>query len=391
MNNGWRLRTVRFVGLKFSSVFRGKSTKAKNLEDKYLEIKINVATSCSGSRLAASERSRRDIQMTKVLSSEPISAGPKAETNERPQGRIQIKSPEQPLVLLLIVGSFLAVSTIIAKAAPEFGWHPLALLQWSILGGAIGLFALTRLFAGSRSGPERARSGAGLAQLAFYLLVSGVLFIIPNMIAVVAAPKVGAGFVSLSFAFPLVLTYAFAVVLRIEHFQKLRATGVLFGLAGGVLLAVSGRDLNVEASFWSLFALTIPVFLATGNIYRTLKWPAGAKPVDLALGMMAVGFVALAVFNLFFGVPFAPGSWNENAGALLAAQAAIFSLQYGLYFRLQQTAGPVYLSQIGSVAAVVGLSLGFFVFGEIPNAAKLAAVAAVGAGIVLVTRGRNRH
>ncbi len=332
-----------------------------------------------------------EFQMKKVLRPEPISAEPNVEENEWPFGRLGIKSPEQPLVLLLIVGSFLAVSTIIAKAAPEFGWHPLALLQWSILGGAIGLFTLTRVFATDRPGPEHAGNGAAFSQLAPYLLVSGILFIIPNMIAVVAAPKVGAGFVSLSFAFPLVLTYAFAVVLRIEKFQKLRGTGVLFGLAGGILLAVSGKNLSVEASFWSLFALTIPIFLATGNIYRTLKWPAGAKPVDLALGMMAVGFVALAVFNLFFGVPFAPGSWSENAGVLLAAQAAIFSLQYGLYFRLQQTAGPVYLSQIGSVAAVVGLGLGFLVFGEIPNAEKLAAVVAVGVGIVLVTMGRNRH
>ncbi|MDN3718988.1 EamA family transporter [Roseibium salinum] len=136
------------------------------------------------------------------------------------------------------------------------------------------------------------------------------------------------------------------------------------------------------------FALSIPVFLATGNIYRTLKWPKGATPVDLALGMMATGFLALAIFTAAIGIPVVPSGWSPEAVGLLAAQMAIFALQYGLYFRLQQTAGPVYLSQIGSVAAVIGLGLGFLVFGEIPNAAKLAAVASVGAGIVLVTLGR---
>ncbi len=298
--------------------------------------------------------------------------------------------PEQPIVLLMIVGGFLAVSTVIAKAAPVFGWHPLALLQWSILGGATALFVLTRLFAARNTRSEPASPKRPSRRLVTYLAFSGLLFITPNMIAVVAAPKVGAGFVSLCFAFPLVLTYAFAVLLRLERFQALRGAGVLFGLAGGLLLAVSGKDLSVEASWWSLFALCIPVFLATGNIYRTLKWPEGAKPVDLALGMMLAGFLALAVFTASFGVPVSPANWSLEATGLLAAQTAIFATQYGLYFRLQQTAGPVYLSQIGSVAAVVGLGLGYLIFGEIPNAAKLAAVAAVGAGIVLVTLGRSR-
>jgi len=294
---------------------------------------------------------------------------------------------EQPLILLLIVGGFLAVSTVIAKAGPSVGWHPLALLQWSILGGATGLYLITRLGGGRRKQIASGLEG-GFRRIGFYLLMSGLLFIVPNMIAVNAAPKVGAGFVSLSFAFPLVLTYAFAVMLRLERPQLLRGAGVLFGLAGGVLLAVSGKDLSVEASWWSMIALSIPVFLATGNIYRTLKWPAGAKPVDLALGMMATGFVALALFNAIAGIPVLPQTWTEEAAGLLAAQIVIFAIQYGLYFRLQLTAGPVYLSQIGSVAAVVGLGLGFLVFGEVPNLAKLAAVASVGAGIVLVTLGR---
>ena len=84
-----------------------------------------------------------------------------------------------------------------------------------------------------------------------------------------------------------------------------------------------------------------------------------------------------------------PGTWSLEATGLLAAQITIFTFQYGLYFRLQHTAGPVYLSQIGSVAAVIGLGLGYLAFVEVPNMAKLAAVAAVGAGIVLVSKGRG--
>lgn len=295
----------------------------------------------------------------------------------------------QPIVLLMIVGGFLAVSTIFAKAAPSVGWHPLALLQWSVLGGALGLFFVTRVLLGKTKDALQDRTDSKW-RLLIYLTVSGLLFIAPNMIAVVAAPKVGAGFVSLSFAFPLVLTYAFAVLLRLERLQLMMGGGVLFGLIGGVLLALSGAELSEDASLWSLFALSIPVFLATGNIYRTIKWPKGAKPIDLALGMMATGFLALAVFTTLMGIPVVPETWSTMSIGLLAGQTLIFSIQYGLYFRLQQTAGPVYLSQIGSVAAVVGLGLGFLIFDEVPNLAKLAAAVSVGLGVVLVTLGRSR-
>lgn len=301
------------------------------------------------------------------------------------------RSPlDQPLVLLLIVGAFLGISTVFAKAAPEVGWHPVALLQWSIFGGAAGLFAVTRLM-GLKNGRERTGKEQGhRRRLLVYVIVTGLLFILPNMIAVAAAPRVGAGFVSLCYAFPLVLTYAFAVILRLQRFQWIMGAGVLFGVAGGILLAISGSELSADASFWSLLALAIPVFLAAGNIYRTLKWPKGAKPVDLALGMMVVGFLSLSAFTAAWGIPVLPAAWSNEATGLLAAQTLIFGLQYGLYFRLQQTAGPVYLSQIGSVAAVVGLGLGFLVFNEVPNVAKLGAVAAVGAGIILVTMGQRR-
>jgi drug/metabolite transporter (DMT)-like permease len=121
-----------------------------------------------------------------------------------------------------------------------------------------------------------------------------------------------------------------------------------------------------------------------------LKWPDGATPIELALGMMVVAFIALAIFNAVMGIPVGPAEWTTAALGLLLAQILAFSVQYGLYFRLQQVAGPVYLSQIGSVAAIAGLGLGYLVFSEVPNLAKLGAIAAVALGIVFVTLGKGR-
>ncbi len=289
----------------------------------------------------------------------------------------------------MIVGSFLALSVVFAKAGPSVGWHPLGLLQWAIIGGAGLLFVVTRSL-GAESGRESRKDAETKVKLFVYLLITGLLFIAPNMIAVVAAPKVGASFVSLSYAFPLVLTYAFAVLIGLERFKILRSVGVLAGVAGGVLLAGGGAGVSPEASFWAVAALAIPVFLAAGNIYRTVKWPDGATTIELALGMMVVAFLALAIFNAVMGIPVTPSDWTGAALILLTAQIAVFSVQYGLYFRLQQVAGPVYLSQIGSVAAIAGMGLGYLVFGEVPNVAKLGAIAAVAVGIVFVSLGKKQ-
>ncbi|QDG77949.1 DMT family transporter [Labrenzia sp. PHM005] len=305
------------------------------------------------------------------------------------RGSLLTRLYDQPLFLLLIVGSFLALSMIFAKSGPIVGWHPLGLLQWSIIGGAGLLYFVTKLL-GAESGRESRRERSAKIRLLTYISITGLLFIAPNMIAVMAAPKVGASFVSLTFAFPLVLTYAFAVLIGLERFKMLRSIGVLAGVVGGVLLAGGGAGVSAEASFWSVVTLAIPVFLAAGNIYRTLKWPDGATAIELALGMMVTAFLALAVFNAAMGIPVIPVDWTSAAASLLIANIGAFAVQYGLYFRLQQVAGPVYLSQIGSVAAVAGLGLGYLVFSEIPNAAKIGAIAAVALGIVFVALGKDR-
>lgn len=41
------------------------------------------------------------------------------------------------LWLLLAVGTLLGVGTTTAKLSPIFGWSPLAVLQWAMLGGGV--------------------------------------------------------------------------------------------------------------------------------------------------------------------------------------------------------------------------------------------------------------
>jgi drug/metabolite transporter (DMT)-like permease len=291
----------------------------------------------------------------------------------------------ESLVLLAIVGTCLATSSIVGKAAPDYGWHPLALLQWSLLSAAVLMFALQPL--ARKTAPKDASvAGATAGQKLVYMMTAGVLFCIPYALGFTAAGKVGAGFVALCFAFPLVLTYALTVLMGMDALRVGRVIGVGFGVLGAVFLAISGQTIETGSGLWTAAALSIPVFLAVGNVYRTLKWPRGATSAELSIGMMVFAFLALAVFTALTGVPLLPEPIDGRAWMLFGAQTMIFTLQNGLYFRLQKVAGPVYLSQIGSVGAVVGLVFAYMAFGEVPNLAKIAAVTAIGLGIVFVSR-----
>ena len=52
--------------------------------------------------------------------------------------------------------------------------------------------------------------------------------------------------------------------------------------------------------------------------------------------------------------------------------------------RLQIAGGPVYLSQIGYVAAAFGVALAYLLFGELPTWLLLAGVAMIVVGVLLV-------
>ncbi|WP_153769702.1 DMT family transporter [Labrenzia sp. CE80] len=297
------------------------------------------------------------------------------------------------IVLLMIVGTLLAGSVVFAKWAPSTGWSPIALLQWSLLGTAVVQFAVVGFWkagsAGERPDERQARSNvARVRQLALYCAVSGLLFAVPNALAYASARHVGVGFIALCFAFPLVLTYALSVMLGRERLNGRRLTGVGLGVAGGVLLAWQGLGQATGNAVWYLAALAMPVLISIGNIYRSAYWPDAASPQFLSAGMMAFGFITLSVLNAMLGTDLAPATYGWQAMALLAAQVGLFSTLYALYFLLQKLAGPVYLSQIGSVAAVVGLALAYIMFGEVPGAEKLLAAMAIAAGIYFVSRAK---
>lgn len=283
--------------------------------------------------------------------------------------------PLLSLLLLLGIGALMGLTSNLVKLASAAGWSPVAYLLWSLLGGGLLLLLFTRL---------RGEAPGLSPRLQRYYLASGLLSIaLPNGLLFSSIPHVGAGFASMCLAFPPLITYLLALALRMEPLSRVRLLGICVGLGGSLLLALDKLHSGDSPLLWILAALAVPVFLGLGNIYRSRCWPAGASPLSLAPGMLLGGALLLLPLALF-DVTLAPALHSGPAISLLLVQMALFAIVYALYFVLQKLAGAVYLSQIGSVAAMLGAAIAVTLLGEHGSLSMLLAALCIVGGVLLV-------
>lgn len=295
------------------------------------------------------------------------------------QGAAGAVAPAAPktFLCLLSTGGLLGLTTVVAGVAIRYGWHPLAFLFWSALGGGLILTTLAGL-----SG-ERPKLSPALVR---YALLSGLLsFALPNMLSFVAIPHVGAGFVALCLAFPPLLTYALALPFKLDRPSIKGIVGISLGLCGAVLLAASRPVGGQAGGLWIGLALAAPVIIAMGNIYRTVDWPEDTSPRLLAPAMLLAAAVMVGIGAVAVRAPLAPATWNVGM-ILLGGQIAIIAATYALYFVLQKLSGPVGLSQIGWIGAGTGKLMAVVWLGEAVPSVLPWAFLLILAGIVLVSR-----
>ncbi len=284
-----------------------------------------------------------------------------------------------PLLCLLVGGALIGISTNLAKYAGEIGLTPLAFLFWSITGAAVilSVYALLR-----RELPPLKKP-----ILSYYFVAALVSVAGSNLIFFSAIPHVGASFVALIISLPPLLTYLAAIVLRIEPFTKIRALGVVSALAGAGVLAARKFSAPDASVFWIVLTLCGPVLLAIGNIYRTLYWPANLSASALAPGMLIAASGLLALVSIVPHYSLAVPMTALLPFGVIVLQAFVFAAQFLLLFLLQKTGGPVLLSLLGAVGAVVGVPVAIFLQNESPPEGLILGASLIALGVILVTYG----
>ena len=287
-----------------------------------------------------------------------------------------------PLACLVATGALLGLSTNVAKLAGDAGLPPLALLAWSVLGAAALLGTVSVL----RGDPPRLDARA----LEYYAVAAFVTVAASNLVFFSAVPRVGASFVALAIAFPPLLTWVGALLLGMERFDAVRGAGVLAALAGAAWLALRELSAPDAPALWIGLTLVGPVLLAIGNLYRTLRWPPGASAESLAPGMLGAAALMLLAAGAVPGLSLRVPLDDALPLALVAVQTALFAAQFTMLFVLQKRGGPVYLSLLGSVGAVVAVPVAVLVLGEAPPRGLALGAALIALGVGLLTWGGVR-
>ena len=306
----------------------------------------------------------------------PVSIHPNLPMPQRQQS-----APWLPLLCLLGGGALLGISTNLAKLAGELGLSPLAFLCWSTVGAAALLMALAA-WRGALP-PVNART------LEYYAVSALVGVVASNLIFFSAVPHVGAGFIALIISLPPLLTYVGALALRMEPFKLLRALGVVAALAGAGVLAARKLSAPNADAFWILLALAGPVLLAIGNLYRTLRWPKGVSADALAPGTLVAAVLMLLATGALPGFTLAVPLDQWQPLVLLAVQAMVYAGMFLLLFMLQKIGGPVLLSLLGAVGAVVGVPVAVFLQGEAPPGGLWLGAGLIAMGVALVSFGKS--
>ncbi len=260
----------------------------------------------------------------------------------------------RPLLLLLGTGAALGFNFPLGKIAMAAGINPALWAAVISLGAGLAMWIVSSL-------AERGRSNASVLQ---YAMVSGfVSYVAPSFLTYLVIPKIGSGLAAIMYALSPVVTALLSILFRVRPPSLLGVFGIALGLAGAVVIIVyRNADFSSGSLKWLLAALLIPLFLGTGNIYRSLAWPEGASPRRLAAmtNLAAVPPLVLAAL-LMGGLDLMP---LAAVPGLVAVQIAASTVMFLMFFRLQQLGGPTYLSQIGYVAAAVGVVVGVAFLGE---------------------------
>lgn len=282
--------------------------------------------------------------------------------------------------LFFLTGGLLGLNLPLAKVAALAGVGPIA---WSLVisGGAGLILAAARAMGGSRGAPDG-------RELRFYAVSGLVSYALPNLLMFSVMPQVGAGFTGLFYTLSPVCTLALAVALWVQRTSRLGVAGIAVGFVGAAVVSASRGQLGQPAGLvWICLGLLVPVCLAAGNIYRTVAWPPGAHPIALAAGSNLAAAAMLGM--LLVGMGGAGTAGLAEVPGLAALQAAAAAATFALFFRLQAVGGPVYLSQIGYVAAAVGLVAGVAFLGERYGLATWSGAGLIALGVAMSTRAQR--
>lgn len=215
-----------------------------------------------------------------------------------------------------------------------------------------------------------------------YYVIAGLLGVsLPNLASSLALQELNASTFSVLVTLSPVFTLLFAYPFERSSLTKSKLMGMFIGLLSAMLVTIT-PSLETTVDITSLLiALTVPLLLGAGNVYRSRAFPSNANPIALAAGMLTVQSLIWLPFSNAFG-----GWAATGAEWVLPVMTINAALSYLLTFRFQKVTDGVGFSQVGNVVTISGVLIGVTAYGEAITFELILATVLLGCSLYLFNK-----
>ncbi|MBT3629555.1 MAG: DMT family transporter [Rhodospirillaceae bacterium] len=299
--------------------------------------------------------------------------------NEAPKRNIGPLS----VFLLIIAGLIYSLLFPVNRIATENGVPALGYVVWVSLGGGLILLIVCIL--------RRKLPFTGRRHLLVYFIGGVIGLAAPMTLLTLAAPHLPSSVITMIVVLAPLLSYLFALPVKLERFRWLSVAGLLAGLSGILLILIPEASLPEPGMVgWVLLILLVPVLFALFNIFIDLYAPPESDGLQLGTGvLLAAGIIMLPITAIAGDFHLFPGPSAEGDFAVLYA-TLINVARWWLMFVIITMAGAVFVSQAAYIIVLGGFGWQALFFGGSVSGYIWAAAALLLLGLATNTLSKMR-
>jgi drug/metabolite transporter (DMT)-like permease len=287
-----------------------------------------------------------------------------------------------PLVLLITGG--IAYGSVFSanRIAFEAGMPFIAYSFWQTVLAGLGLLAV--------SVPLRALPPVSAAHFRQYGVTAMAGFCIPLLALTFVAGKLPPGVISLTLTLTPSFTYLFALALRLEKWRLASIGGILFGLAGVLMIILPRESLGTGvAAVWLLLAVAAPLGYAINNVTIPFIRPPATSSMQLSTGVFLMAALILLPVMLIVDGPVMVTAFSGVAIWATIWAAADNAIVLVCLFEIIRRAGPVFSAQLSYLVVAASVIWAFAIFGGSFTIWVWGAIAVMVVGLVFANKGAN--
>lgn len=258
---------------------------------------------------------------------------------------------------LVLMGAGWGSTQPLSKIAVSTGYGHFGLVFWQLAIGAalMGAICLAR----GLSVPVHA------AAIRLYLTLAMIGTIFPNTISYQAAVHLPSGIMSLLLSMIPMFAFIIALAIGNDSFAWRRFVGLLFGLAGVLMIIAPAVDLGQSVPiFWAAMYLVTALFYAFEGNYIAKWGTLGLGPFQVMLGSSLIGLIVIVPLMVLSGQYIAPEWPMPLPQVAIIGSGLVHVLVYATYVWLAGLAGAVFTVQVSYLVTGFGLIWAWIILGE---------------------------